>query len=118
MKLMLVQGVSCRRLVTAWHSPLSCTSDLSALFFVFPVCKVQQLFRQTKIQMFKKLAIPVLALVLIIPFVSAETERVGWYSPSCERSTLDIVWSCLSVILICTWTVSHADVGKSLSKKL
>ena len=31
--------------------------------------------------------------------------KVGWVWNSCKRSTFDVLWSCLSVILFCTYKV-------------
>lgn len=31
----------------------------------------------------------------------------GWKSTDCGRGTSDILWSCLSTILLCVWTVIH-----------
>src|SRR5579871_4585068 len=30
------------------------------------------------------------------------------------RSTLDIIWSCLSIILLCTWTIQHLNVPQQV----
>ncbi|KAF2250783.1 hypothetical protein BU26DRAFT_591758 [Trematosphaeria pertusa] len=30
------------------------------------------------------------------------------------RSTLEIVWSCLSIILLCTWTIQHLNVPQQI----
>ncbi|KAK7556924.1 hypothetical protein IWX49DRAFT_17236 [Phyllosticta citricarpa] len=40
---------------------------------------------------------------------SAET-RVAWVGGDYERGTLDLLWSCISTLIICTWTVQHLDV--------
>ena len=34
----------------------------------------------------------------------------GWVSSDCGRGTSDILWSCLSTILLCVWTVIHLPV--------
>ena len=34
----------------------------------------------------------------------------GWHSTDCGRGTSDILWSCLSTILLCVWTVIHLPV--------
>ena len=42
---------------------------------------------------------------------STQSEIVqGWVSTNCGRGTIDIIWSCLATILICSWTVLHLDV--------
>ncbi|KAI0470492.1 hypothetical protein GGR56DRAFT_678688 [Xylariaceae sp. FL0804] len=40
----------------------------------------------------------------------AAGERQGWVSGPNERGTFDIVWTCLSTIILCCWTVLHSDV--------
>ncbi|CAG8904889.1 unnamed protein product [Penicillium egyptiacum] len=42
---------------------------------------------------------------------SNSTTLVGWQLADNTRSTWDILWTCLSTILACTWTVLHMDVG-------
>ncbi|KAJ5374667.1 hypothetical protein N7517_006673 [Penicillium concentricum] len=37
-------------------------------------------------------------------------ESVGFISSPNTRGTLDIVWSCLSVLILCTWSVIHLNV--------
>lgn len=37
-------------------------------------------------------------------------DRVGWNAPHCERATLQLIYSCLSTIFLCTWTVFHDEV--------
>ena len=34
----------------------------------------------------------------------------GWHSTSCGRGTSDILWTCLTTILFCVWTVIHLPV--------
>ena len=34
----------------------------------------------------------------------------GWHSTDCGRGTSDILWSCLSTVLLCVWTVIHLPV--------
>jgi len=36
--------------------------------------------------------------------------RVGWVSASGDRSTLQILWSCFSVLLVCTWRCVHPNI--------
>lgn len=38
------------------------------------------------------------------------TALVGWQAGGDTRSSWDIVWTCLSTILACTWNVLHRDV--------
>lgn len=37
-------------------------------------------------------------------------EGVSFVSSAPTRGTLDIVWSCLAVIILCTWSVLHLNV--------
>ncbi|KAK4691579.1 hypothetical protein P7C71_g5445, partial [Lecanoromycetidae sp. Uapishka_2] len=36
----------------------------------------------------------------------------GWVSSNCGRGTIDILWSCLSAIFLCVWTVIHLPVPR------
>ena len=36
--------------------------------------------------------------------------KVGWVWNVCNRSTFDVLWSCLSVILVCTYKVVHLNL--------
>ncbi|KAF7506202.1 hypothetical protein GJ744_012182 [Endocarpon pusillum] len=36
--------------------------------------------------------------------------RVGYVAPSEGRSTLELVWSCLVTIALCTWTVQRPNI--------
>lgn len=40
----------------------------------------------------------------------SSNERVGWVSPDSRRSTWDILWSCLTVFLICSWKCTHLNL--------
>ena len=42
--------------------------------------------------------------------VTEPTVVHGWVSTSCGRGTIDILWTCLATIFICTWTVILLDV--------
>ena len=35
---------------------------------------------------------------------------IGWVDGGHTRSTFDIIWSCISVILVCTWKVLHLNI--------
>lgn len=39
--------------------------------------------------------------------------KVGWVWNICNRSTFDVLWSCLSVILVCTYKVIHLNLSSS-----
>ena len=39
--------------------------------------------------------------------------KVGWVWDNCNRSTFDVLWSCLSVILVCTYKVIHLNLPSS-----
>ncbi|MCJ1384098.1 hypothetical protein MMC17_007214 [Xylographa soralifera] len=41
---------------------------------------------------------------------SIPPDVVNYVSSANARGTLDIVWSCLSVLVLCTWTVQHLNV--------
>jgi hypothetical protein len=36
--------------------------------------------------------------------------RVGYVAPSDGRSTLELVWSCLVTIGLCTWTLQRPNI--------
>jgi len=38
------------------------------------------------------------------------SNHVGWVPPESRRSTLDIIWSCMTVFLVCTWKCTHLNV--------
>ena len=43
--------------------------------------------------------------------IDGENEtKVGWVSTNCQRSTYDVLWSCLSVVLVCTYKVIHLNL--------
>ncbi|KAF2122333.1 hypothetical protein BDV96DRAFT_640381 [Lophiotrema nucula] len=35
--------------------------------------------------------------------------KVGWQNGPNERGTIDILWSCISIIIACTWTILHLN---------
>ncbi|KAK3370969.1 hypothetical protein B0T24DRAFT_680108 [Lasiosphaeria ovina] len=48
-----------------------------------------------------------------IPVTAATLPKdgmVGWVSPDARRSTWDIIWSCLSIFLACSWKCVHLNV--------
>lgn len=47
---------------------------------------------------------------LFSPQCSLPTESVNFISSRNVRGTLDILWSCLTILLLCTWTVQHLSV--------
>lgn len=38
-------------------------------------------------------------------------ERIGWKSSPDGRSTMDIIWSCASVLLVCTYKCLHLNIS-------
>lgn len=42
--------------------------------------------------------------------ITASNDRVGWVSSGSGRSTSDILWSCFSILLVCTWKCIHFNV--------
>lgn len=56
--------------------------------------------------------------VFTVAAVSVDNERaanstshyVGWHTGSSERGTITIIWTCLTTILACTWTILHLNV--------
>ncbi|KAL7786961.1 hypothetical protein V8C37DRAFT_412311 [Trichoderma ceciliae] len=42
---------------------------------------------------------------------------IGFVNGSNTRTTMQIVWSCLSVILLCTWSILHPNVPPELTPK-
>jgi hypothetical protein len=43
--------------------------------------------------------------------ITSNEGRVGWVSSSPGRSTSDILWSCFSILLVCTWKCIHFNVS-------
>ena len=41
---------------------------------------------------------------------TAPDQMVGWVSPVPQRSTWDIIWSCLSIFLLCSWRAVHLNL--------
>lgn len=41
---------------------------------------------------------------------STGPERLGWYNAPNLRGTIDILWSCLSTLFICTWAVLNLNI--------
>lgn len=41
---------------------------------------------------------------------SGGSSRRGWVSAPNERGTIDIIWSCVSTLTICLWTMLHLNV--------
>jgi hypothetical protein len=37
-------------------------------------------------------------------------ERIGWVPSEDRRSTLDIIWSCLAVFIVCSWKCVHLNI--------
>jgi hypothetical protein len=46
------------------------------------------------------------------PNCTIPSETVKFVSSSKVRGTLDILWSCLLTIILCTWTVQHLNIPK------
>jgi hypothetical protein len=42
--------------------------------------------------------------------VTTADARVGWVSAGNGRSTSDILWSCFSILLVCTWKCIHFNI--------
>ncbi|KAK0614442.1 hypothetical protein B0T14DRAFT_570377 [Immersiella caudata] len=40
---------------------------------------------------------------------TAHVERIGWVSSS-QRTTMDIIWNCLSIFIICSWGCVHHNL--------
>jgi hypothetical protein len=41
---------------------------------------------------------------------TTKPEMIGWVSPDARRSTWDILWSCLSIFLVCSWKCVHLNL--------
>ncbi|OCL06695.1 hypothetical protein AOQ84DRAFT_410365 [Glonium stellatum] len=39
-----------------------------------------------------------------------EKRRTGWQAGPSQRGTITIIWSCLSTMIACTWTILHLNV--------
>lgn len=59
-------------------------------------------------------------MVLLVPFstfcygwttfdpqCTAPTESINFVASSAIRGTMDIVWPCLSVLILCVWSIQH-----------
>lgn len=44
--------------------------------------------------------------------LTSSQEYRGWVAPPSGRGTINIIWSCLSVLLICCWSVIHPNVPR------
>ena len=44
------------------------------------------------------------------PTCTAPSDDVTWVSPPSIRGTMDVIFSCFSVLLICTWAIQHLSV--------
>ncbi|KAH8749462.1 hypothetical protein BGZ57DRAFT_959406 [Hyaloscypha finlandica] len=47
----------------------------------------------------------------------APTDRVGWVSTPPGRSTMNIVWSCVSILLVCTYKCLHFNIPSFEEKR-
>lgn len=55
--------------------------------------------------------IPILLSVFVgKSMASSSTPLLGWQLDGNSRSAWDILWTCLSTIFACTWTLLHMDV--------
>lgn len=61
---------------------------------------------------------PAFSLTTFNPTCSLPPDNVHFVSKPTVRSTLEIVWSCLFTLLICTWRVQHLNVPKQVPKPL
>ncbi|KAF4444189.1 hypothetical protein FACUT_770 [Fusarium acutatum] len=41
---------------------------------------------------------------------SGNTTMVGWVSPAPRRNTWSIIWSCLSIFIVCSWKCVHLNI--------
>ncbi|KAG4255649.1 hypothetical protein FPRO03_04598 [Fusarium proliferatum] len=41
---------------------------------------------------------------------SSNTTMVGWVPPAPRRSTWSIIWSCLSIFIVCSWKCVHLNI--------
>lgn len=41
-----------------------------------------------------------------------EKRQTGWQAGPSQRGTITIVWSCLSTVIACTWTILHLNVPR------
>lgn len=44
--------------------------------------------------------------------VTAGDEKVGWVSTASDRSTSEILWSCASIFLVCSWKCVHLNIPR------
>ncbi|RKK08894.1 hypothetical protein BFJ63_vAg9991 [Fusarium oxysporum f. sp. narcissi] len=41
---------------------------------------------------------------------ASNTTMVGWVAPAPRRSTWSIIWSCLSIFIVCSWKCVHLNI--------
>ncbi|TVY74523.1 hypothetical protein Focb16_v005263 [Fusarium oxysporum f. sp. cubense] len=41
---------------------------------------------------------------------ASNTTMVGWMAPAPRRSTWNIIWSCLSIFIVCSWKCVHLNI--------
>ncbi|KAK2931765.1 hypothetical protein FoTM2_009281 [Fusarium oxysporum f. sp. vasinfectum] len=41
---------------------------------------------------------------------ASNTNMVGWVAPAPRRSTWSIIWSCLSIFVVCSWKCVHLNI--------
>src|SRR5438034_7065736 len=49
--------------------------------------------------------------------ISPVDERVGWVPSSPRRSTMDIIWSCVSILLVCSYKCLHFNISSFEEKQ-
>ena len=65
-------------------------------------------FLLTALEAFLKLRMTELRMAMNID--GANEAKVGWVWGMSNRSTFDVLWTCLSVILVCTYKVIHLNL--------
>jgi hypothetical protein len=42
--------------------------------------------------------------------MNSTTNHTGWHNGPAERGTMNLIWSCLTTVIACTWTILHLNV--------
>ena len=48
--------------------------------------------------------------ITVVPLNTGDGARRGWVDQPTERGTTDIIWTCLSTLIICLWTTLHLNL--------
>ena len=84
-------------LIVKNHFPLTIQLNVLTVISLFPFSKTYVRLHITRFRM-------------ALSIDGNNEAKVGWVWGSCNRSTFDVLWSCLSVVLFCTYKVIHLNL--------